>query len=235
MSAHGPEPIAEGVWVIRGGLRGGMSVFLVRDGGGVLAFDAGVASMTAQIDAAARTLGGLTRVVLGHGHADHRGAAAGLGAPVVCHPAAVAEAEGPPIPPYFRLRRLAPPVALFYRAVLPRWGKKAPRITATVTAGEEVGDGFTAVLLDGHAPGQIALWRERDGLALTTDVFYTVEAQTGRNCAPRLPHPAFNQDEERARDAIRHLADMDPAQAWPGHAEPVTRNVRAQLRAAAIA
>jgi hypothetical protein len=42
-----------------------MNVYLVRDDGGVLAFDAGIRQMTRGIAAAAAQLGGLTRVVLG--------------------------------------------------------------------------------------------------------------------------------------------------------------------------
>src|SRR3954468_6695483 len=71
-----------------------MNVYFVRDGDGVLAFDAGVRSMTRGILREATGLGGLTRVVLSHGHTDHRGAAPGLGAPVYCHPAEVQDAEG---------------------------------------------------------------------------------------------------------------------------------------------
>jgi glyoxylase-like metal-dependent hydrolase (beta-lactamase superfamily II) len=50
-------------------------------------------------------MGGLKRIVLGHPHADHRGAAPHLDAPVICHPDAKAEAEDPePIRPYMNLK-----------------------------------------------------------------------------------------------------------------------------------
>src|SRR4051794_20108 len=69
LMAAPPEPIAEGVWVVRGGFPARtMNVYLVRDGDGVLCFDAGIKDMTAAVAAAARELGGLTRIVLGHGH-----------------------------------------------------------------------------------------------------------------------------------------------------------------------
>ena len=54
-----------------------MNVYLVRDGDGVLLFDAGIRQMAGAVALAARQLGGLTRIVLGHGHADHRGVAPG--------------------------------------------------------------------------------------------------------------------------------------------------------------
>src|SRR3954464_754697 len=82
LMAKGPEPIAEGVWVLRGGFPlKSMNVYFVRDGDGVLLFDAGISDMTDAVARAGASLGGITRVVLGHGHADHRGVAPGLGLP----------------------------------------------------------------------------------------------------------------------------------------------------------
>jgi glyoxylase-like metal-dependent hydrolase (beta-lactamase superfamily II) len=43
--------------------------------------------MTGWIAEAGERMGGIKRVVLGHGHPDHRGGAPGLGVPVLCHPA----------------------------------------------------------------------------------------------------------------------------------------------------
>src|SRR5205823_12442293 len=89
------EDVAEGVWLLRGGFPGKtMNVYFVRDGEGVLAFDAGVRAMTNAIAREAVKLGGLTRVVLGHGHPDHRGAAPGLGVPVYVHSADKEITEG---------------------------------------------------------------------------------------------------------------------------------------------
>ena len=87
-AAGDPEQIADGVWVVRGGFpRSAMNVYFVRDGDGVrVMFDAGMRAMTPALAAIGAQLGGITRIVLGHGHADHRGAAPGLGAPVWCHP-----------------------------------------------------------------------------------------------------------------------------------------------------
>src|SRR3954464_12748897 len=93
--AAAPEPVADGVWVVRGGFPARtMNVYLVRDGDGVLVFDAGIVQMAPAVAAAGAQLGGITRVVLGHGHADHRGVAPALGVPVHCHPAEKADAEG---------------------------------------------------------------------------------------------------------------------------------------------
>ena len=92
--------------------------------------------------------------------------------------------------------------------------------------------GFRVVDIPGHAPGQIALWRESDRLTLTTDAFYTLD-MWGRDCAPKLPFAMYNFDTEQARASLRNLAALEPAAAWPGHAKPVTGDVRGQLEHAA--
>jgi hypothetical protein len=48
-----------------------------------------------------------------------------------------------------------------------------------------------------------------------------------------VPPDAFSYDPEQARASIRKLAAMEPASAWPGHAEPLTGDVRGQLEQAA--
>jgi hypothetical protein len=48
-----------------------------------------------------------------------------------------------------------------------------------------------------------------------------------------VPHPAFNIASAQAAASIRKLAALAPAEAWPGHADPVTGDVVAQLHRAA--
>jgi glyoxylase-like metal-dependent hydrolase (beta-lactamase superfamily II) len=50
---------------------------------------------------------------------------------------------------------------------------------------------------------------------------------------PGPPHDAFNDDPEQARASMRKLAALDPSAAWPGHADALTGDVRAQLERAA--
>lgn len=107
------------------------------------------------------------------------------------------------------------------------------KIAGTVEEGDDVA-GFKVVHLPGHAPGLIALWRESDRLALTTDCFYTVD-MWGRGSAPHLPEATYNFDTDEARASMRKLAALEPAAAWPGHAKPVTGDVRGQLERAADA
>jgi hydroxyacylglutathione hydrolase len=229
------EPIADGVWRVRGGVPRSMNVYLIEDdGSGVTLFDAGVKSMVNAIAAAASGLGGINRVVLGHGHVDHRGAAPGLGAPVFCSPADREDAEGDAGRHYADFSKLRPYARPVYPHLFDLWDGGPVEIAGTVEEGDDV-SGFRVVAIPGHAPGMIALYREHDGVALTSDCFYTLDIQTGLHGPPRLPHPAFNLDSEQARDSIRKLAALRPSAAWPGHAEPLTGDVAAQLERAAAA
>ena len=233
------RPVAEGVWQIRGGVPAReMNVYLVRDTHpdtgrpGVLAFDAGVRQMAPAIAAHAAALGRLTRVVLGHAHVDHRGAAPRLGVPVLCHPDERADAEGDGGIHYYDNRALP----RYARIITPRlirvWDGGPVRIAATLAEGDEIA-GFQVVDLPGHAPGQIALWRGHDRLALSSDCFYTLDPLTARHGPPHVPHPAFNHNTDQARASIRKLAALKPSAAWPGHAQPLTGDVAAQLDRAA--
>jgi glyoxylase-like metal-dependent hydrolase (beta-lactamase superfamily II)/ketosteroid isomerase-like protein len=229
------ELVAEGVWVVQG-QPGRCNVYLLEDEGGVTLFDAGARTMTRAIASAGARLGGIRRVVLGHGHTDHRGAAPALGVPVYCHPAEVEDAEGSGGFRYWPagLQGLPFPLRQAHRLMHRlAWDGGPVQIAGTLREGEEVA-GFTVVELPGHAPGQIALWRERDRLALSSDCFYTLD-MWGRDCSPRLPVALYNFDTEQARASIRKLAALEPAAAWPGHAKPVTGDARAALERAADA
>jgi glyoxylase-like metal-dependent hydrolase (beta-lactamase superfamily II) len=104
-------------------------------------------------------------------------------------------------------------------------------IAGTVSEGDHVA-GFSVVEIPGHAPGQIALWRESDRLALVSDCFYTID-MWGRDSDPHLPLAMYNFDTEQARASMLKLAALEPAAAWAGHAKPLTGDVRSQLQRAA--
>jgi hydroxyacylglutathione hydrolase len=230
-----PELVAEGVWVVQG-QPGRCNVYLIEDEGGVTLFDAGARTMVRSVAAAGAKLGGIRRVVLGHGHTDHRGTAPALGVPVYCHPDEVQDAEGSGGFRYWpeNLAGLPTPQRQIQR-VLQRyaWDGGPVKIAGTVSEGDEVA-GFRVIDLPGHAPGQIALWRESDRLALTSDTFYAIAVDRwGVGCPPQVPLDMFNYDTEQARASIRKLAALEPAAAWSGHAKPLTGDVRSQLERAA--
>jgi glyoxylase-like metal-dependent hydrolase (beta-lactamase superfamily II)/predicted ester cyclase len=235
LGAGEAELVAEGVWLVQG-QPARCNVYLIEDDGGVTLFDAGARTMTRAVATAGAKLGGIRRVVLGHGHTDHRGTAPALGVPVLCHPDEVQDAEGSGGFRYWPqgLAGLPTPMRQVHR-LLHRfaWDGGPVTIAGTLDEGEELA-GFTVVHLPGHAPGMIALWRESDRLALTSDCFYTLD-MWGRDCEPRLPERLYNYDTEQARASIRKLAALEPAAAWPGHAKPVTGDVRSKLERTADA
>jgi glyoxylase-like metal-dependent hydrolase (beta-lactamase superfamily II) len=226
------EQIADGVWVVRGGFPKVMNVYLIEDDGGMTVFDAGIAAMSNQIAKAAAPYGGVKRVVLGHGHADHRGSAPKLaagGAPVYCHPAEVDDAQGDGGINYFKIDTLPFwPARTAMPRLLKMWDGGPVDITDTLSEGDTIA-GFDVVHLPGHAPGLIGLWRERDHFALVSDAFYTLDPQTGRKGDARVPLDAFNLDTEVARASLLKLSALSPSVAWPGHAEPLGENVTETL------
>jgi glyoxylase-like metal-dependent hydrolase (beta-lactamase superfamily II)/predicted ester cyclase len=227
------ELVAEGVWVVQG-WPGRCSVYLIEDDGGVTMFDAGARTMVRSVASAGAKLGGIRRIVLGHAHTDHRGTAPALGVPVLCHPAEVEDAEGSGGFRYWPegLTGLPVPMRQVHRLLHRYAFDGGPvKISDTVAEGDELA-GFRVIEIPGHAPGQIALWRESDRLALSSDCFYTLD-MWGRDCAPRVPEAMYNYDTDQARASIRKLAELEPAAAWPGHARPLTGDVRSQLQGAA--
>jgi hydroxyacylglutathione hydrolase len=233
--AGAAELVAEGVWVVQG-QPGRCNVYLIEDDGGVTLFDAGARTMTRAVASAGARLGGIRRVVLGHGHTDHRGVAPALGVPVLCHPAEVQDAEGSGGFRYWPagLRGLPFPLRQAHRMMHRlAWDGGPVKIAGTLEEGDVIA-GFRVVHLPGHAPGMIALWREGDRLALSSDCFYTLD-MWGRDCPPQLPAALYNFDTDQARASIRKLAALEPAAAWPGHAKPATGDVRAALERAADA
>jgi glyoxylase-like metal-dependent hydrolase (beta-lactamase superfamily II) len=140
-----PQPIAEDVWMVRGGFPSKiMNVYFIRDGNGVLAYDAGIRPMAKGIAAAAMSLGGLTRVVLGHSHFDHRGAAASLGVPVLCHPKEVDDAEGDGGAHNVQLHLLDRRTRLMSKPLLRFFDGGPVRIADTLSEGDKIA-GFEVI------------------------------------------------------------------------------------------
>ena len=232
------EEVAEGVWLLRGDFRGAMNIYFVRDGDGVVQFDAGTKSMRKAARAAAEQLGGVNQVVLGHAHADHRGTAGAMGAPVLCHPDEVADAESDAaIAPYMELSEL--PVAWVRRTypfLLRRWDGGAVKIDGTVAEGERVA-GFEVLHFPGHAPGLIGLWRESDRVAIVSDVVYLVDSARLKPLPEgeaSVPHPAWAWDHAKSKESVRRLAALEPRVVCAGHERPLRGDdLRATLERAA--
>jgi glyoxylase-like metal-dependent hydrolase (beta-lactamase superfamily II)/predicted ester cyclase len=234
---HGAEPlaIAAGVWLLRSGSPGRTNVFLIEDEGGVTVYDGGSRQMRGAIRAAGVRFGGIRRIVLGHADCGQRGAA-GLDAPILCHPLERSAAQSPSsYRDYWDLSLLSTWARPVLARLLASWDGGPLEISGILEEGDAVA-GFRVLHLPGHAPGLIALYREEDGLALTSDLIYTLNPETGLGKAARVPHPAFNLDTDQAREAIRRLATLSPKVVWPGRGKPITGNdVGRQLQRAASA
>ncbi|MGH2843211.1 MAG: MBL fold metallo-hydrolase, partial [Solirubrobacteraceae bacterium] len=235
-SGGAPRAVAAGVWVLRGWFPRVMNVYLIEDQDGVTVFDAGVSAMTGAIRGAAVHLGGIRRVVLGHADCDVRGAAAGLGAPVYCHALERSAAQAPsPFRDYWNLDLLPRSRRSLYPLLMSAWDGGGLEPAGTVSEDDQIA-GFRVVHLPGHAPGQIGLFREEDRLALVSDCFFRIDAGSGRRIEARVPHPAFNQDTQQARESIRKLAALRPQVAWPAHGRPASgEDIDLQLQRAASA
>ncbi len=232
------EKVANGVWLLRGDARKSMNIYFLEDGDGVVQFDAGTKAMVKKTRAAAQQLGGLKRVVLGHAHADHRGTAPSLDAPVYCHPDEVAEAESDAVQwPYLDISQLPIPARWIYPMLLRRWDDGAVKIDGTLSEGDEVA-GFRVIHFPGHAPGLIGLWRESDRLAIVSDVIYLIDSTRLGKPLPAgeasVPHPAWGWDHAKAKESVRKLAALEPAVVCTGHDEPLRGdNLRETLERAA--
>jgi glyoxylase-like metal-dependent hydrolase (beta-lactamase superfamily II) len=232
------EKVADGVWLLRGDARKAMNIYFLEDGDGVVQFDAGTKAMVKAAKAAGEQLGGVKRVVLGHAHADHRGAAPSMGAPVFCHADDVADAESDAaIAPYMEISELPVPARWLFPLLLKRWDGGAVQIAGTVAEGDEVA-GFRVLHFPGHAPGLIGLWRESDRVALVSDVVYLLDSTKMGRPLPKgeasVPHPAWNWDHSKAKESVRKLAALEPALVCTGHNEPLRgENLRPALERAA--
>ena len=234
MAKSRPEQVADGVWRLTGDIKGGMNVYFIADEGGVTMFDAGTEPMTKSVKAAGEELGGLKRIVLGHAHTDHRGAAPGQDVPVYCHPDEVADAERTEWNlSYWDHSKLSVAwVRWLYPTLHRRWDGGPVEVAGTLSEGDPVGD-FEVVHLPGHAPGLIGLWRASDSLAIVTDAVYFVDSERLK-ASPELDvpnlegheanvaHPAFNWNTQKARDSLRKLAGLRPKTVWAGHEESLS-------------
>lgn len=226
------EQIADGVHLVRRGLPAVMNVYLIEDENGVTVFDAGAVSMVRSVSKAAAGFGGVKRVVLGHSHTDHRGCAPKLaqqGAKVYCHEAELKDAETDGGMHYFDLKKLPHLYNRIAMAFLLKFWDGGPvPIEGTVSEGDSVA-GFEVIHLPGHAPGLIALYRESDGLMLSSDAIYTIDPTTGKDGAPRIPLDAFNLDTGMAMASALKIASIGPAKIWAGHGQPLDEDVTAVL------
>jgi glyoxylase-like metal-dependent hydrolase (beta-lactamase superfamily II) len=234
------ERVADGVEVLRLRPRGRVqkltNIYLLQDDGGLTVYESGSANMAESIAQATAQRGGIGKIVLSHAHADHRGGASKLEAPVLCHPDERRGAEGDGwMQDGFALSKIHNPLVRRLTPGALRAMDGGPiQVADTLSEGDTVA-AFGVIHLPGHTPGLIGLWREADRLAIVSDAVFAFDPFTTFALAgeARLPPPVVRPDDAAARASVRRIAALDPREVWLGHYGPVTGDVRAQLERAA--
>jgi glyoxylase-like metal-dependent hydrolase (beta-lactamase superfamily II) len=206
-------------------------VFFIKEGDQVACFDAGAREMGREIARLAPGFGGISRVVLSHCHFDHRGGTRGIDAPVYCHPAERRDVEGRDAGMRYWGSLAGESRVRVVRARLMKLLRDSGpvAITGTVDEGDHVGS-FVVLHVPGHAPGQIALWREEDRTIIASDCFYALDEQTAA-----LSHRLFSHDPDQAVASLQRIAELEPHLAWPAHGPPLHGDVRSILERAIAA
>lgn len=97
------------------------------------------------------------------------------------------------------------------------------REVVSLKEGDAVGD-FTVVHAPGHSAGHVVYFRESDGVAVTGDLFSTMDTWSRRR---RLAEPPahLSVDAAENRRSILKLAELRPSMVLPGHG-PVLEDMR---------
>ena len=160
----------------------------------------------------------LSAHVLTHAHADHQGSSAAIcmarGVPLWCGEKEVATAES------------GKTAAAGANNVITRWQERnwagpGHPVDRALNEGDTIGE-FEVLAVPGHAPGHIALWRERDRTLVAGDVLFNRHPLTGRAHLSEPP-TFFTIHPETNRASIRRIAALRPRLACFGHG-PVVRD-----------
>jgi glyoxylase-like metal-dependent hydrolase (beta-lactamase superfamily II) len=225
--------IAAGVTCLRLGVS---NVYFVGKPGKTWALvDTGTRGNARKIRTAAELIYGVSArpaaILLTHGHADHAGSAAELAdfwsVPIFAHPLEM---------PYLTGRSQYPPLdptvggflAMIGRFVALRACNLGDRVRELGPSLDPLGlEGWEWHHTPGHSPGHVSFFRRQDGTLLAGDALTTVNLDsffatllTHRHVW-RPPTPT-TPDWMRARESIRHLADLQPITIGSGHGKPVS-------------
>ena len=171
-------------------------------------------------------------IILTHGHLDHMGSAKELaahwGVPVIAHPLEM---------PYITAQALYPPSDPTVGGSLAFMSRFFPKQLPDLTDVAEalpLDDEHPPHLVQwrwlhvpGHAPGQIAFFREADRTLIGGDAFATTNHESIPAVLLGLPEISvagapFNYDWEKCRQSVQMLADLEPAAIGCGHGPVIT-------------
>jgi glyoxylase-like metal-dependent hydrolase (beta-lactamase superfamily II) len=236
------DQLAAGVHQLR--IKRFVNVYFVdagNDGEWVL-IDTGLPGSEKEIQAAATELFGAgakpQAILLTHGHLDHLGSAKELAAawqvPVIVHPLEL---------PYVTNKAKYPPrdptvggslafMSRFFPTDLP----DLTGVVETLNTDDETAP-FLAnwrwVHVPGHAPGQIAFFREADHTLIGADAFATTDHESVPSVLLGIPKISvagapFNYDWQQCRESVQKLAALEPRHIGCGHG-PVLSGLQAML------
>jgi glyoxylase-like metal-dependent hydrolase (beta-lactamase superfamily II) len=201
--------IAPGVTQLALAPRQAINAYLV----GSVLVDAGIRSSLPELLTALAD-GPLTAHFLTHAHADHQGASAGVCAerdiPLWCAEAERELAESGQVTSAYP--NPTDPVARFQQRY---WAGPGWPVSRTLREGDAVGD-FCVIETPGHAPGHLALWRERDGVLIAGDVLVDMHMLTTAR-GLHEPPARFTADPHLNRQSIKKLAALRPKVICFGH------------------
>ncbi|RTQ48892.1 MBL fold metallo-hydrolase [Hymenobacter gummosus] len=170
-----------------------------------------------------------TAIILTHGHMDHSGSARALAehwnVPVLAHPLELPFLQGKAVYP------AADPtvdqggtLAFVARFFPPQSFQLSDLVQPLATDDDETPylPGWRWLHVPGHAPGQIALFREEDRTLLGADAFATANHESVPSLLLQLPKISvagapFNYDWQQVRESVQQLAALQPQAIGCGH------------------
>lgn len=221
---------AEGVWVATGT---DVNWVLVAEGDDLTLVDTGYPAdlprVISSLEGIGRGLGGVSAIVLTHGHPDHIGGAERLrverGVPVLVFADEVPNARGEVIEEVSRLQVLR----AAWRPLVLRWALQVVRAGATrverltEVVPFEAGSGaldvpghLVPLPTPGHTSGHCSFHLPDRGVLIAGDAFVTAHPVVHRS-GPQLCPPMFNHDEAATVASLQTLAGVPAEVVLTGH------------------
>jgi glyoxylase-like metal-dependent hydrolase (beta-lactamase superfamily II) len=168
-------------------------------------------------------------IILTHGHLDHSGSALALAeqwkVPVLAHPLEL---------PFLTARAVYPPAdptvdnggsLAFVSRFFPPQSFQLSSVVQAIPADSDTAPflpDWRLLHVPGHAPGQMALFREKDATLLGADAFATTNHESVPSVLLQLPKVSvagapFNYNWQQVRESVQKLAALRPAAIGCGH------------------